>query len=43
MWNLEIDDEDAQSEDFVKSAMESVLAALVEVRKPKSFFSCFFF
>lgn len=31
MWNLEIDDEESQSEDFVKSAMESVLAVLVEV------------
>ena len=31
MWNLELDDEDWQSEEFVKAAMEGVLASLVEV------------
>ncbi|CAM9895660.1 unnamed protein product [Ascophyllum nodosum] len=30
MWNLELDDEDWQSEEFVKAAMEGVLASLVE-------------
>lgn len=31
MWNLEIDDDDDESEDSVVSARSSVLAALVEV------------
>lgn len=31
MWNLEIDDDDDESEDAVVSAKSSVLAALVEV------------
>lgn len=31
MWNLEVDDDDDESDDAVLSAMKSVLAALVEV------------
>lgn len=38
MWNLELDDQDEESEEAVKAAMEAVVAALVEVPPRRRFF-----
>lgn len=35
MWNLEIDDDDYESEKRMKAAMDGVLASLVEVTQKK--------
>lgn len=40
MWNLEIDDDDYDSEKQMKAAMDGVLASLVEVGMSLSLAAC---